>query len=467
MFADQPKKRKKSTKKKVVLRDYQKTCLNRIKKRKKHGLFLKPGLGKTLVALKAYEDLHKKGKVDRMIIVANLRIAVSTWPKEIAKWGMKFNYSILHGPKKSRLLNDEDTDVFIINYEGLPWLVEAIKKQKTTRQYDMIVIDECSKIKNTKSKRFKMIKKLVLLFEYVVPMTGTPAPNHLKDLYGQIYVLDKGESLGKYITHFLTKYFYPSGYMGYEWKPYEGAWEKIMKAIAHLVSSFGYEKVKMPEKIESDRMVDINEEAMEVYREMEKEFIVQLQEDDVMAVSSAGLSNKLRQITGGNVYGENKKVYHIHNDKIEELKEIVEELQGSPLLVGYEFNHELEQLLKEFPEAEYIGRGVSAKQSSIIEDRWNRGEIPLLFGQHSAIAHGLNFQEGPGCTVLFYCVPWDLELYEQEVDRVWRSGNKNEVVTVIHLLATGTVDEAVMRAIRKKDFTQKALLECLKSYYGV
>jgi len=452
------------------IRDYQKKCIKKIKSKDYFALFLKPGLGKTRIVLEAYKDLKKKGEVDQLLVVAKLRIAISTWPKEIKKWGLLdkgIRYGILYGKNREEIWNDPENDILITNYESLPWILKEYNAPHP-RKISMVAIDESSKIKNTKTKRFKILKTLRRRFDKKVIMTGTPCPNKLKDIFGQIYFLDGGLSLGKYITHFLTTYFYPSGYMGYDWKPYEDSEKKITKKIKSFVASYGDEMIDgMPERMDVTRTVELSSDIMENYRELEKEFVLQLEEDEVVAISSVGLMSKLRQYVGGCIYGENKKRINIHEEKVEEVREIIEELQGSPVLIAFEFNHEMELLKENFPNAVFYSNKTKPKEGVKIEDRWNRGEIEVLFGQSEIIAHGLNLQEGSGRTVVWYTIPLNLETYEQLNRRVWRNGQKSKFVDILHIVARGTTDEVIMKILQKKDAEQSDFLEMFKKHYGV
>lgn len=471
MFAKASMQQKKSTKKKkqeqkkltkFTPHPYQKKSISFLTKNECGGLFLAPGLGKTIITLKAFEELKKQKLSGKILIVAKLRIIYNVWPKEIDKWGLGFKVGMLHGSKKNNVLEQDDIDVYLINYEGLEWLKKNLSY--LPKDLNTIVFDESSKLKSTKTKRFKVVKAIMHRFERRWILTGSPAPNSLKDIFGQIFVLDNGRSLGRYITQFLNTYFYPSGYMGYDWKLIPGADEKIYKKIKPLVLRFGHDLIELPDLVKVNRHIDLPAKIQKQYKELEKEFILQLEEGIILANNAGVATNKLRQVTGGNIYTEDRKHIHLHDEKIEELKELVEELQGRPLLVAFEFEHEWKELKKHFPHAEVIKGGVNPKKSKEIEDKWNAGEIDLLFGQPESIAHGLNLQEGDCCDIAFYTTPWSLENYEQFIQRVWRQGQKNKV-TVHHFIVNNSVDEAVMKAINRKDKTQQGLLDALKEHY--
>ena len=425
------------------------------------GLFLAPGLGKTAIVLHAFKILKQKRKVSKILVVSKLRIIFGVWPVEVKKWGLSFSVGMLHGPKKEIVLREKH-DIYLINYEGLFWL---FKQDKYLNMFDMLIIDESSKMKNTSTKRFKLIKKYLSNFKRRIILTGSPAPNSLEDIFGQIYILDQGKTLGKYITKFRTDYFMPYGYMGYQWKIIPGQEKVIYEKIKPLVLRYGHDTVDLPPLHKVIISVTLDKKSMQKYRAMEKEFIIELQNgENILAINAASASSKMRQITGGHIYNESKKVYFIHDEKIEYLAELIDELQGSPVLIAYEFNHELNSLLKKFPNAEYIGKGVNVEKGNQIQHRWNRGEVPILLGQTSALSHGLNLQGGPCRDVAFYTLTWNLEDYEQFIQRVWRSGQK-ESVTVHHIIAEKTIDELVLSVLYKKDKVQKNLLDAMRAHY--
>lgn len=414
-----------------------------------------------MIFLLAYIVLRKAGVVKNAVVAAKLRIVFSTWPKEIKKWNLPITYRILHGSKKDEYF-EEDVDLYLINYEGLAWL-ETKLKRGNKHKFDVLCLDESSKIKNTKSKRFKIIKRIHGLFKRRYIMTGSPAPNGLKDIFGQIFFLDGGKTLGKYITKFLADHFYPCGFKGYDWQLIKGEDKVIYNKIKPLVLRFSNDLLDLPPLKFHPIKVELPPKAMRFYKELEKEFIASVEDGFVVADTAASATIKLRQVTSGNVYGEQKAVLKVHEEKLEALKELVEEFQGSPCIVSYEFRHELDMLLEAFPNTPYIGGGVSAAEGTIIEDQWNAGELPILFGNPASIAHGLNLQES-GTDLVMFSLTWNLEDYEQLYQRLWRQGQKNPV-NVYHLIAEGTIDEAILKALESKDKTQKTLLKALESHY--
>jgi len=434
-------------------------------KNKAAGLLLAPSLGKTLITLFAFYILRKRKEVDTLIVVASVLIIHSVWLREVKKWGFPFTCSMMQGtPKQREKAFDKDADIYLTNYENLEWLERQLIKSRKPYKFDMCVLDESSKIKNTKTKRFKIIKRIAKLFKRRYILTGSPIPNGLKDIFAQVFFLDLGKSLGQYVTAFLNRYFYPSGYKGYIWLPLPDSFDKIFKLVKPFILRIGHEVLDMPPLHKVNRIITLSGKVKQQYDDLENEFIAEVNGGVIVAENAASKSAKLRQMTGGNVYDSDGTTINIHEEKVEELKEIVDELQGSPCIVAYEFRHELAVLQKHFPNAPYIGGGVSAKEGDEIAEQWNRGNVPVLFGNPASIAHGLNLQES-GYHLIMFSMTWNLEYYEQLYQRLWRQGQKNTVF-IIHLIAEGTIDEAMLKAVNAKDKTQRAMLEALQAHYN-
>lgn len=448
----------------IQLKPYVVASVNHLLKNDHAGLFLAPSLGKTLITLLAFLIRQQRGEVNTLLVTASIRIIHSVWPREIKKWGFPFKCSIMQGtvPQRLKAFN-RDVDVYLTNYENLGWLEDQLKG-KNRRKFDVCALDESSKIKSTKTKRFKVIKRIATAFKHRQILTGSPIPNGLKDIFAQIFFLDLGKTLGIYITAFLNLYFYPSGYKGYDWQPLPDSEAKIFKLIKPLILRIGNEVLDMPPLHRVNRTIILSDKVRQQYDDLEQEFIAEINDGIIVAENAASKSAKLRQITGGNVYDADGSTINIHEEKVEELKEIIDELQGSPCIVSYEFKHELKVLQKHFPKAPYIGGGVSAKKGDEIAEQWNRGNIPVLFGNPASIAHGLNLQES-GRHLIMFSMTWNLEYYEQLYQRLWRQGQKNTVF-VIHLIAEGTIDEAMLKAINAKDKTQRAMLDALRAHYN-
>jgi SNF2 family DNA or RNA helicase len=430
------------------------------------GLLLDPGLGKTACAYSAFKILKHKKIVRKMLVIAPLRPALSTWPAELRKWD-EFGHltlRVLHGTEKEADLFDPDVDIHVINPEGLPWLTRALA-QASGWPWEMLVVDESTRFKNARSLRFKLLKPMLTRFRRRYILTGSPAPNGLLDLFGQIYLLDLGNALGRFITHYRLNYFNQSGYKGYEWTPQPGAAERIYKKIQPLaVRMAGTDYLELPPLIDRTIEVELPAPAMSTYRQMEVMMIAALKDEQaVLAANAAAATNKCRQIANGGIYHDGGKEWtNLHDAKADAVEELVEELSGKPALVAYEYQHDLERLQKKFPNAPHIGGGVPPKKFKEIEAAWNRGDIPVLLAQPQSVAHGLNLQ-GTGAAVIWHSIPWDLEIYEQFVRRVWRQGQVERVFNY-HIVAKDTVDEIVMKTLAGKDKEQRALLLALRDY---
>lgn len=457
---------------------YQRKAIKFMIERACAGLFLDPGLGKTSITLAAFKLLKSQNMVDRALVIAPLRPARSVWPGEKDKWE-DFNHlkvNVLHGSDKLDLFAQE-ADVDVINPEGLPWLFETTKKTRDW-PWQMLVIDESTRFKHTSTQRFKELKPHLGRFRRRYILTGSPAPNGLLDLFGQIYLLDQGNALGRFITHYRMSFFDSTGYGGYTWVPKDDAESRIYKKLGPLVLRMdATDHLDLPPLIYNKVEVDLPPDARKAYDTMDELLIAAINDETVTAANLAAASIKCRQIANGGIYldslgtdfarrravARSRRWRNIHDSKTEAVAELVEELNGKPALIAYEFQHDLERLRaalgKDVP---HLGGGVSAVQQAKIEKAWNAGELPILLAQPQSVAHGLNLQ-GVGAAVIWHSLTWDLENYEQLIRRIWRQGQRDRVV-VHHVVARDTVDAAIMGALRSKDRTQRALLGALKSY---
>lgn len=443
------------------LHKYQSEAIAWIVDRLCSGLFLSPGLGKTLIVLMAFRLLRLTGKIEKMFVVAPLRVCYLVWPREVEKWGLNFSVGILHGPDKEKVLN-EDHDIYVINPHGLAWFSKRMTKAVARDWFGKLfwlVVDESSQFRNGRSQRFKALKHMLKYFDRRTILTGTPAPNGLEGLWGQIYLLDSGDRLGAYITAYRNRFFYPSGYGGYTYLPQEGAKEKIYKAIDDIVMHKGRDVLDLPPLVNNSLRVQLPAKAQKIYDEMNDEFIAEVGDRGIVAaINGAVASGKLREIAGGNIYGPEKIPIEIHDEKIKALEELIDELEGQPLMVFYEFNHERDRLLSVFDTARYFGK--SKADDEAIERDWNSGAMNLLFLNPASAGHGLNLQESACRDICWYTPPWDLELYEQAFSRVWRQGVGGSV-TMHHIIANGTMDEIVMRSLDRKTKLQDELKAAL------
>lgn len=451
-------------------RKYQKDAVKLLISQGCGGLFLDPGLGKTAIALCAFTILKNKKINRRLLVITPLRPMVATWPAELKKWKdfEGLTYAIVHGPDKEEML-DVEADVFLINPDAVSWLHEEGRWKRINA--DILCVDESTKFKNGTSKRFKALRHMLNSFTRRWILTGTPTPNGLLDLFGQIYILDQGNALGRFITNYRQTYFFPSGFGGYEWKPKLGSADLIASRINNMILRLKAEDwLEMPELIFKDLIVELPPTARKIYREVEDQFITEIQSEKIVAANAAVAGGKCRQIANGALYSEvalpgtGQRTYHqLHTAKLEALVDLVEELQGQPLLVLYEFEHDYECMAAAFPKAPVIGGGTSTKRSLEYIEAFNKGALPILIGHPASMGHGLNLQEN--CSrVCWYGLTWNLEYYDQAIRRVYRQGQQAQHVIVYRIVAEDTLDETVIEALNAKDKTQANFMQRLTTF---
>ncbi len=427
------------------------------------GLFLDPGLGKTSIVLAAYKILKREGYTKKgMLIIAPLRVCHNVWPAEIFKWTNFCDLSIevLHGPTKGEAL-ERDADIHIINPEGLAWLFDL--KARRWRDWDILVVDESTKFKDTQTKRFKLMRKHFELFTRRWILTGTPVPNGIGDLFGQIFILDLGNALGRYVTHFRTKFFYTESWKPYEYIPHDWAFKAIVEAIDPLVMRMSdKDYLTMPDLIVPPSVfVDMPASAWKIYQEIEDDFITKIDEGIIVAANSAVAGGKCRQVANGGLYINDAHDWvEVHTEKLDALADILEELGGAPTLVMYEFNHDKERLLSRFGSSTpVLGGGTSTKKANEYIRQFNAGHIPVMFCHPASMAHGLNLQDV--CHhIVFLGITWNYEHYDQSIRRIYRQGQENPVF-VYHIASRGTLDEKVMSVLSFKECTQETLFKAL------
>jgi len=420
------------------------------------GLFLDPGLGKTSICLAALKVLRSAGYFRKALIIAPLRPMYSTWPAEVYKWEdfNDFTYAIIHGSEKAERLRC-DVELYFVNPEGLKWLLS----QPNLPEWDTLIVDESTKFKDSGTQRFRYLKGILPKFRRRWILTGTPIPNGLMDLFGQLYILDRGRSLGAYITHYRKEFFEQSGWNKWDWTPQHGAFERIIEKIQPLILQLSAEDyLQMPELSFHDVPVELPPDARAIYKSVEDDFLAQLADPEklIVAANAAAAGTKCRQIANGAVYTDADHNWEvIHAEKLDALEDLLEELNGHPVLVLYEYRHDFERLLRRFPTAVSLKSG----DVSAIVDRFNNGDIPLLVGHPASMGHGLNLQ-GSCHHVIWFGITWNLEHYDQAIARVYRQGQKNHVM-VYHIIAKDTKDEDVAAVLTQKDKTQQDLLKAL------
>lgn len=438
--------------------DYQQYAINYILTHPIAAVLLDMGLGKTSITLTALDALlFDYFEVHKVLIIAPLRVARNTWSAEIEKWqhlqGLK--YSIAVGTETERLSAlRKRADIYIINRENIQWLVE---KSGVPFDFDMLVVDELSSFKSWQSKRFRSLMKVRPKVKRIIGLTGTPSSNGYMDLFAEFRLLDTGERLGRFIGQYRNAYFKPdkvNGPIVYSYKLLPGADQQIYNRISDItISMKSTDHLKMPELVNCSYEVYLDEKEKERYQELKKDLVLQLPDGDITAANAAALSGKLLQMANGAVYDEQGGVIHIHDRKLEALEDLIEGANGKPVLIAYWFKHDLARIQKRF-EVEVLSSADSIK-------RWNNGEIPVAVIHPASAGHGLNLQAG-GSTLVWFGMTWSLELYQQTNARLWRQGQKDTVI-IHHLIAKGTIDERVMKALKTKDNTQAALIAGVKA----
>lgn len=444
-----------------VPHEYQKRCIKFILEHPAAGLFLDMGLGKTVITLTAVQELmYDRYEIGRVLVIAPLRVAEDTWSREVSKWDhlQDLKISKVLGPAKNRILAlSEDADVYVVNRENVSWLVDYLEKHRTVWPFDMVVIDELSSFKSWQSQRFKSLRKVRPHISRIVGLTGTPAANSLMDLWAEIGLLDGGERLGRFIGRYREAYFRaawvsPSGIV-YKYTPKRGALEAITKRISDItISMKAADYLELPDEIDSVIEVDLPEKAKAAYQKMEREALLQLEDEQITALNAAAVISKLTQISNGFIYDEDGSAIRIHDAKTEALKEIIEQADG-PVLVFYEFKEDAEHLMEAIPGARPLHTESDIKA-------WNDGKISVLLTHPASAGYGLNLQDG-GHTIVWYGLTWSLEQYLQANARLHRQGQQKPVL-VYRILAKGTVDQQILESLDKKDATQNAVLEILK-----
>jgi SNF2 family DNA or RNA helicase len=441
---------------------YQQYAINHIIDHRASGLFLDMGLGKTISTLMAIEDLFILGDINKVLVVAPKKVAEDTWSTEINKWDeiSHLRISKILGSKVQRERAVEvDADVYVINRDNVKWLVD---NYFNAWQWDMLVIDELSSFKSSKSQRFRSLKKAMPYFKKVVGLTGTPAPNSLIDLWPQLYLLDKGNRLGRTISSYREQYFRSgrsNGYVVYDYILKDGAEKAIHEKIADICISMKAEDyLNLPERIDNKIYVNLPKKVREEYKRLEKDLVIQVENKDIEASNAAVLTGKLLQMANGAIYTDDKSIINIHDEKIDKLLEIIDTSNGKPLLVFYNFKHDYTRISEALTKLKI--KHQSLNNSEDIK-KWNNGEIQVALLHPASAGHGLNLQYG-GNIIVWFGLTWSLELYQQANARLHRQGQK-EIVVINHLIAKGTVDEDVIKALGNKEVNQNVLLEAVKA----
>ncbi len=465
--------------------DYQVRVIKESMEKKYAAWFIGTGLGKTIMALTIIDQLQKRKLLKAALVIAPKKVIFNTWRQEAQKWAhtRRLKFSIIHheagvgnSERIRRVALVRDADVFLINYENLAWLRKELDHMYHGRPmpFQAIFYDESTKIKHSTTKRFIRFKPYMGKFWYRFIMTGTPIPNGLHDLYGQMYTIDLGTRLGTTVTSFRKRFFHitcPEGtYPIYT--PLPGTKKQIQNrvkdCVIHLKKT---EYVKLPPIKYNPIALDLPDGYRQDYDELERKFFLDLGNAKVEAFASASLSMKLRQYLQGSVYVYStptiRAVQFIHKEKLDVLKEMIDKKTGKiegigNCIVAYNFHFERDDLQSILPHAPSIDGRTTEFEAMTYIKMWNTGKLPVLLVNPASVAHGLNLQTG-GNQILWYSLTWNLEHYIQLIDRLWRRGQEKPVF-VHHLLFRNTVDMTIFEALSRKDRTQEGLLEALKSY---
>jgi len=437
------------------LHKYQQRMIDFIYNTPKCALWAGLGLGKTITTLTAIVDLIDSMAVSKVLIVAPLRVANSVWHKEAANWKhtKHLKFSIVTGSEKERLgALHKTADVYVINRENVHWIVEHYAKKWP---FDMVVLDEASSFKSSSSQRFKSLRKTIPFTNRLVELTGTPSPNGLLDIWSQMYLLDCGERLGRSMTAYKQRFF-EAGYNGYSFKPVKSADRIIHKLIDDIVISLNVDDyLEMPDRIDTVIRVQLPPSRMVEYKQLEREFLIQINDNEIVAYNAATLAGKLLQFSNGATYTDELKNWtEIHSAKLDALDDIISENSDENLLIAYNYKTDLIRLQARYPDAVVLDKNPDTIA------QWNKGQIKMLLAHPASAGHGLNLQHG-GSIIVWFGLNWSLELYQQFNGRLHRQG-QTKPVRVVHIVADGCIDDKVMLAIENKAQTQQELLNALK-----
>ncbi|MEI4328431.1 DEAD/DEAH box helicase [Streptococcus suis] len=453
---------------KLTLHNYQVVAKDFIIGHPYVAVILDMGMGKTATTLSAVNELmFDRFEVTKVLVIAPLRVANTVWSDEIEQWAelRHLRYSKIVGtPKQRKVALQKDADIYIVNRENLPWLVEQCSPYF---KWDMVVIDELSSFKSWQSKRFKAFMAMRPYMKRIVGLTGTPSSNGLMDLFAEFKVIDGGERLGHFIGEFRSRYFEEgrrNGNIVYEYIPMDYAECQIQDKISDItISMKALDYLDMPELISTKKLVRMTEKEKEKYSQFKKEYVLsELDGLEVTAANAASLTNKLVQLSNGAVYSDDHTVVALHEQKLDALEDILESANGEPVLVAYWFKHDLARIIGRLEKLKVKSR-VLKTEEDIRE--WNKGNVPVGLLHPAGAGHGLNLQKG-GHHLVWFGLTWSLELYQQTNARLWRQGQEAETVVIQHIVTEGTIDEEILKALENKDAQQERLIAAVKAQVG-
>ncbi|HFV0293881.1 TPA: SNF2-related protein [Streptococcus agalactiae] len=453
---------------KLSLHDYQEVTKDFIIRTPYAAVILDMGMGKTATTLSAINELmFDRYEVSKVLVIAPLRVANTVWSDEIEQWEelRHLRYAKIVGtPKQRRAALEQDADIYIVNREILPWLVQQCSPYF---KWDMVVIDELSSFKSWQSKRFKAFMAMRPYMKRVVGLTGTPSSNGLMDLFAEFKVIDSGERLGRFIGEYRSRYFDEgrrNGNIVYEYIPMDYAECQIYDKIDDItISMKAMDYLDMPELISTKKVVHLTDKETDNYKRFKKDYVLSdLEDGEVTAANAASLSNKLVQMANGAVYSDDHQVVSLHDQKLDTLEDIIEAANGEPVLVAYWFKHDLQRIEERLAKLKVQGTVIKTEQDI---REWNKGNIRVGLLHPASAGHGLNLQKG-GHHLVWFGLTWSLELYQQTNARLWRQGQQAETVVIQHIVTEGTIDEEILKALENKDAQQSRLIEAVKAQVG-
>ena len=460
---------------------YQKEAVAHILNRNGSMLWLDIGLGKSIISLTAIEHLLDSYKIKAALVLAPLKVVEAVWEQEAQKWEhtQRLKFSVVRGtPMQRARALQTPADIYLANYEQIEWMIgrygtgrgafkagalfNLFTRHGKPFPFDAVFYDEISRLKTSTAKRTKAMTKILPDMTYRVGLTGTPAANGIGDLHGQYLMVDGGHRLGPNITSFRSRWMVQDIY-GQKWVPRRGAMTEIHGLIGDITLEMKRDDyLSLPPRVDQDIVVEMPKDIYSQYKDFEKNFFLELDTCEVEAFNSGAKSTKCRQLANGAVYVEGEDGLQgwtaFHDAKLDAVEEVVNDLQGKPLLICYQFKHDVERLIERFPGAVCLDRKDTAEKV----ERWNRGDIEILIGHPASMGHGLNLQYG-GNHVLWFGLPWSLELYDQAIGRLDRNG-QGEVIINHRVIAKGTVEEGIAEALNTKGKTQADLREAVKAY---
>lgn len=453
---------------KLSLHDYQEVTKDFIIRTPYAAVILDMGMGKTATTLSAINELmFDRYEVSKVLVIAPLRVANTVWSDEIEQWEelRHLRYAKIVGtPKQRRAALEQDADIYIVNRENLPWLVEQCSPYF---KWDMVVIDELSSFKSWQSKRFKAFMVMRPYMKRVVGLTGTPSSNGLMDLFAEFKVIDGGERLGRFIGEYRSRYFREgarNGQVVYNYLPMDYAECQIYDKIDDItISMKAMDYLEMPELISTKKVVHLTDKEKSDYKQFKKDYVLaDLENGEVTAANAASLSNKLLQMANGAVYSNDYQVVSLHDQKLDALEDIIEAANGEPVLVAYWFKHDVQRIEERLVKLKV--KGTILKTEEDIRE-WNKGKISVDLLHPASAGHGLNLQKG-GHHLVWFGLIWSLELYQQTNARLWRQGQQADTVVIQHIVTQGTIDEEILKALESKDAQQSRLIEAVKAQVG-